>query len=98
MNQCLKQLCKVYSAVKFCAIVASQAGVSQQFKADGVPALLVYKAGNVIGNFVKISNDLGNSFQVEDLQGYLIEHGLLEDKSLTPALIKSSAADDTDSD
>lgn len=97
MNQCLKQLCRIYEYVKFAAIVASEAGVSREFKVDGVPALLVYKAGNIVGNFVKITNNLGNSFQAEDVQGFLIEHGLLEDKSLTPALVRSSAAD-SDSD
>ncbi|KAL1517687.1 hypothetical protein ABEB36_001422 [Hypothenemus hampei] len=99
MNQCLKELCKTYDTVKFAAIAASEAGVSREFKIDGVPALLVYKAGNVIGNFVKLSDDLGRNFQVEDVQNFLVEHGLLEDKSLTPKLVKSgSVADQFDSD
>ncbi|XP_030750005.1 phosducin-like protein [Sitophilus oryzae] len=97
MNQSLKQLSKIHQHVKFCAIVASQAGVSREFKVDGVPALLVYKSGNIIGNFVKLTDDLGQNFQTEDVQGFLVEHGLLEDKSLTPALIRSSTAD-SDSD
>jgi len=100
MNECLRQLSKVYDTVKFCAIIASQAGVSKEFKAGGVPALLVYKAGNIVGNFVKLTDDLGEHFQSEDVQGFLVEHGLLEDKSLTPCLVKSSSAaagsDDSD--
>lgn len=97
MNSCLKQLAKFYKNVKFCAILGSYAGLSQKFKSDGVPALLVYKAGNMIGNFVRISDELGNDFVFEDVQGYLIEHGLLEDKSCTPELIKGSVYD-SDSD
>ncbi|XP_066151148.1 phosducin-like protein [Euwallacea fornicatus] len=96
MNQCLKQLSKIYNSVKFCAISASQVGVSRAFKVEGVPALLVYKAGNIIGNFVKLSNEIGNQFEIEDVQGYLVEHGLLEDKSLKPALIRSSNPDDSE--
>ncbi|KAG5900660.1 hypothetical protein JTB14_005930 [Gonioctena quinquepunctata] len=97
MNACLKTLCKHYMNVKFCAIVGSCAGISQQFKAGGVPALLVYKSGNLVGNFVRISDDLGNDFLPEDVQGYLVEHGLLEDKSCTPALIRS-VSDGSDSE
>ncbi|KAJ8928670.1 hypothetical protein NQ314_018764 [Rhamnusium bicolor] len=93
MNVCLKNLCKLYINVKFCAIIGSQAGMSRQFKADGVPALLVYKAGNLVGNFIRLSDDLGNNFQPEDVQGYLVEHGLLEDKSCTPILIRNTTSD-----
>ncbi|XP_060520221.1 phosducin-like protein [Cylas formicarius] len=97
MNQCLNYLCKIYDSVKFCTIEAQMAGVSRSFKVDGVPALLVYKGGHLIGNFVRLSDDLGSEFQPEDVQGFLVEHGLLEDKSCTPLLIKNSTAD-SDSD
>ncbi|XP_050312169.1 phosducin-like protein [Anthonomus grandis grandis] len=96
LNECLKKLSKIYETVKFGAIIASTAGVSKKFKSDGVPALLVYKSGNLIGNFVRLTDDLGERFEVEDVQNFLVEHGLLEDKSLTPALVKSSAADESD--
>lgn len=90
MNLCLMQLCKVYQTIKFAGIHASEVGVSSTFKVDGVPALLAYKAGHMVGNFVKITESLGNNFQVEDVQGFLIEHGLLGDKTLTPDLIRCS--------
>lgn len=96
MNNCLKQLAKFHKNIKFCAILGSCAGISQKFKSDGVPALLVYKAGNMIGNFVKVSNELGNDFVQEDVQNYLVEHGLLEDKACTPQLIRG-ATNDSDS-
>lgn len=97
MNICLKQLAKFYKNVKFCAILGSCAGMSKKFKDNGVPALLVYKAGNLIGNFVRITDELGNDFVPEDVQGYLVEHGLLEDRSCTPELIKGTTPD-SDSD
>ncbi|XP_056647720.1 phosducin-like protein [Diorhabda sublineata] len=97
MNLCLKSLCKLYDNVKFCCMKGSAAGISQQFKSDGVPAILVYKAGNLVGNFIRLSDELGNSFLPEDVQNYLVEHGLLEDKSCTPELI-SSADNNIDSD
>lgn len=97
MNNCFNQLCKVYENVKFCCISGSVAGISRQFKADGIPALLVYKAGNLVGNFVQLSGELGNEFNVEDVQSFLIEHGLLDDKSCEPLIIKSSQQE-SDSD
>ncbi|XP_022909275.1 phosducin-like protein [Onthophagus taurus] len=89
MNECLNELSKMYEEVKFCAIIGSHAGVSQDFKVNGVPALLIYKAGQVVGNFVRLSDDLGDDFCSEDLQGFLIEHGMIEDKSCTPLIIKN---------
>lgn len=97
MNNCLKHLAKFYNNVKFCAILGSCAGISQKFKTDGVPALLVYKSGNMVGNFVRVSNELGSDFVYEDVQGYLVEHGILQDKSCTPELIKGST-NESDSD
>lgn len=97
MNACLKVLAKTYDAVKFCAILGSRAGMSRDFKVSGVPALLIYKGGQLVGNFVRLSDDLGNDFCPEDVQGYLVEHGMLEDKTCMPLIIKSAGSDD-DSD
>lgn len=97
MNTCLNQLSKIYTNVKFCTIVGSSAGMSKQFKVNGVPALLIYKNGQLMGNFVKLGDDLGNDFCAEDVQGYLVEHGMLEDKTCTPLIIKSTS-DSEDSD
>lgn len=97
MNSCFNDLCAEYPSVKFCKIIGSKAGISKHFKVSGVPALLVYKAGQLVGNFVRISDDLGNDFSPEEVQGFLIEHGMLLDKSCVPKIIKSSV-NDSDSD
>nr|CAI5860748.1 unnamed protein product [Callosobruchus analis] len=97
LNACLQDLCKVYENVKFCRMPSTCAGVSREFKKEGLPALLVYKGGNLVGNFVRLTDDLGNDFSVEEVQIYLVEHGLLEDKSCTPALIKNGG-ESSDSD
>lgn len=98
MNDSLKVLAKTYDTVKFCAILGSRAGMSRDFKISGVPALLIYKGGQLLGNFVRLSDDLGNDFCPEDVQGYLVEHGMLEDKTCMPLIIKNSASDDEESD
>lgn len=97
MNEALTSLSQLYTKVKFCAIVSTRAGMSRDFKVNGVPALLVYKAGQVVGNFVKLTNDLGTDFDAEDVQNYLVEHGMLEDKSCKPLIIKNGEVDE-DSD
>lgn len=96
MNAALTSLSQLYGKVKFCAIVGSRAGMSRDFKVKGVPALLVYKAGQIVGNFVRLTDDLGQDFDAEDVQNYLVEHGMLEDKSCKPLIIKSGVDEDSD--
>lgn len=98
MNTCLEELSKAYQDVKFCAIIGSRAGLSRDFKIKGVPALLIYKAGQIVGNFIRLTDDLGNDFCSEDVQGFLVEHGMLEDKTLTPLIIKTGNTQYVDSD
>ncbi|KAG1714001.1 Phosducin-like protein [Nymphon striatum] len=90
MNGCLQCLAQDYPNVKFCKLMASTAGLSKQFKNHGVPALLVYKEGNLIGNFVNLSDELGDDFFACDVENFLQEHGMLSDKNLVPKLIRES--------
>lgn len=96
MNEALTTLSKVYINVKFCSIIGSRAGMSRDFKIKGVPALLIYKGGQIVGNFVRLSDDLGNEFDAEDVQTYLVEHGMLEDKSCQPLIIRNEEGDSSD--
>ncbi|KRT86491.1 Thioredoxin [Oryctes borbonicus] len=98
MNTCLGKLSKIYENVKFCAIVGSRAGLSRDFKIKGLPALLIYKDGQIVGNFIRLSDDLGDDFCAEDVQGFLVEHGMLEDKTCTPLIIKPAETQYEDSD
>ena len=38
-----------------------------------MPALLVYKNGEVVGNFIKISAELGEDFYATDVESFLLE-------------------------
>ncbi|CAH0388569.1 unnamed protein product [Bemisia tabaci] len=77
MNEGLKALCQEYKKVKFCRFLSSAAGMSRDFKKEGVPALLVYKGGQLIGNFVSVGNELGDEFYSGDIENFLIEHGMI---------------------
>ena len=52
----------------------------------------------MVGNFVHLTETLGDDFYAEDVESFLIEHGLLRDKSCVPTIIKSNDDDDSDSD
>ncbi|KAM0728141.1 Phosducin-like protein [Formica fusca] len=90
MNGCLISLAEEYPHVKFCRILGSIAGLSKQFKKYGVPALLVYKKGQIIGNFVHMTDHLGMDFYSSDVEIFLIEHGILADKNCVPLIISKN--------
>jgi hypothetical protein len=103
MNRCLDCLAADYPSVKFCRIRASEARLSINFAVSGLPALLVYKQGELIGNFVRLVDEFGQDVYPADVESFLIEHSLLPDQPpLQTSSIKSSAAvksnDDSDSD
>ncbi|KAF7386915.1 phosducin-like protein [Vespula maculifrons] len=87
MNGCLTALAEDYPFVKFCKISGSVAGLSKHFKQKGVPALLIYKQGQIIGNFVQLTEQLGSDFYASDVESFLIENGMLADRSCVPSII-----------
>ncbi|CAH8510680.1 unnamed protein product [Schistosoma turkestanicum] len=82
VNTCLEKIFEDYPHVKFCRIRASDAYLSYRFSHHGVPAIVVYKNGEVIGNLLSITRDLDREFYPSDLENYLIEHGFLPDKTM----------------
>jgi len=98
MNGCLQCLAKQYPTVKFCRLKASHAQLSFNFSINGVPALLVYKKGELIGNFVRLSDDFGDDFFAPDVEAFLQEHGLLPESSLVSGIKSSQQQEDSDSD
>jgi Phosducin len=101
MNNCLKALAQEYPSVKFCKILSTVTGLSKNFKAKALPTLLVYKNGQIIGNFIRLSEELGgDEFFSSDVESFLIENSLLPDKTLYPpiASVKSHLNDNDDSD
>ena len=98
MYECLKIIAKDHPYAKICSILASAAGLSKHFKSSGVPALLVYKSGDLTTSFVKITDTLGDDFYATDVEDLLTKHGVLTDKDLTPAIIRGPAVTGNDSD
>ena len=62
--------------MKFVRVQAHKVEMSAAFIAHGIPTILVYKGGNLLGNFVKITETLRGSdknFLMEDLESFLLE-------------------------
>ena len=90
----IESLSKSYAHVKFCSVRPSLISMSVNFKISGVPALLAYKSGQLIGNFVRMTGELGDEFETCDLECYLIEHGILNDRNLVPNISQIESSDE----
>ncbi|GFR95510.1 phosducin-like protein [Elysia marginata] len=80
MNGCLMCLAQEYPTVKFCKLSASDAKMSFSFVEKGVPALLVYKNKDLIGNYVRLREEFGDDFFAGDVESFLQEHSHLPSK------------------
>ncbi|XP_061589711.1 phosducin-like protein [Cololabis saira] len=104
MRGSLMCLAQEYPLVKFCSVRSSAISTSALFRDSALPALLVYKGGDLIGNFVRLTDQLGDDFFAVDLEALLQEYGLLPDKSpvgpktLRNGAITQSNVSDEDSD
>ncbi|XP_030631699.1 phosducin a [Chanos chanos] len=80
LNSCLTCLAAEYPNVKFCRIRAADTGAGERFSDDVLPALLVYKAGEILGNFLCITKHFNEEFFATDVEAFLNEYGLLPEK------------------
>lgn len=88
MNECLDKMAVEMPTIKFCKILSTSAGTSISFKKAALPALLAYKNGQVVGNFVRITDDLGEEFYEGDVENFLIENGVIVERGLQFATAK----------
>lgn len=84
LNNCLDCLATEYTSVKFCRINAISTGAGERFSDDVLPALLVYKAGELLGNFLAIIQNFNEEFFATDVEAFLNEYGLLPEKESNP--------------
>ena len=89
----LEIIAKCYDCVEFCRIEASAARLSRHFKISGIPALLVYRSGELVSSFVRLSDTLREDFYASDLESFLIKNGVLSNAKLIPSVIRSNQCD-----
>ncbi|XP_074474828.1 phosducin-like protein isoform X2 [Sebastes fasciatus] len=105
MSGSLMCLAQEYPLVKFCSVRSSAISTSALFRDSALPALLVYKGGDLIGNFVRVTDQLGEDFFAVDVEALLQEYGLLPDKApmvsktiRNGAIVQNTVMSDDDSD
>ncbi|KAJ6657391.1 hypothetical protein lerEdw1_002558 [Lerista edwardsae] len=89
LNTSLSCLAAEYSTVKFCKIKASNTEAGDRFSADVLPTLLVYKGGELVSNFISVTEQFNEEFFAVDVEVFLNEYGLLPEKEI-PALANSN--------
>uniref|UniRef100_A0A3P8SK46 Phosducin b n=1 Tax=Amphiprion percula TaxID=161767 RepID=A0A3P8SK46_AMPPE len=82
LNNCLDCLATEYPTVKFCRIDAVASGAAERFSDEFLPTLLVYKAGELLGNFLACTQHLNEEFFATDVEAFLNSYGLLPEKEL----------------
>ncbi|CAL8396198.1 unnamed protein product [Boreogadus saida] len=82
LNGCLDCLVSEYPTVKFCKIDAVASGAGERFSDDVLPTLLVYKAGELLGNFLACCKHLNEEFFATDVEAFLNGYGLLPEKEM----------------
>ncbi|XP_019386542.1 PREDICTED: phosducin [Crocodylus porosus] len=85
LNNSLSCLATEYASVRFCSIRASNTGAGDRFSSDVLPTLLVYKGGELLSNFISVTEHFSEDFFAVDVESFLNEYGLLPEREL-PAL------------
>nr|XP_033818192.1 phosducin [Geotrypetes seraphini] len=80
LNNCLACLALEYPSVKFCKIKASETGANDHFSKDVLPTVLVYKNGELISNFISVTEKFNEEFCAVDVESHLNAYGLLPEK------------------
>lgn len=78
VDRCLDILANEFRRIKFVTLDARAAGLSDNFKENGVPALLAYKGGNLVKSLVQLEDLLDKDFEVTQLRELLIDNGIIQ--------------------
>ncbi|KAE8611405.1 hypothetical protein XENTR_v10012436 [Xenopus tropicalis] len=93
LNNCLTCLALEYPTVKFCKIKAADTGAGERFSSEVLPTLLVYKAGELISNFISVTENLNDEFFAVDVESFLNEYGLLPERDAQGTVVDNGEGD-----
>ncbi|XP_049632553.1 phosducin [Suncus etruscus] len=82
LNCSLEHLAAEYPTVKFCKIRASDTGAGDRFPANVLPTLLIYKGGELVGNFISVAEQFAEEFFAGDVESFLNEYGMLPEREI----------------
>ncbi|XP_075887369.1 phosducin a [Nelusetta ayraudi] len=93
LNSCMDCLASEYPSVKFCRINAVDSGAAERFSTEVLPTLLVYKAGELLGNFLAVTQYFKEEFFATDVEVFLNEYGLLPEKEFAACADQDEGGD-----
>uniref|UniRef100_A0A1I8EP43 Phosducin domain-containing protein n=2 Tax=Wuchereria bancrofti TaxID=6293 RepID=A0A1I8EP43_WUCBA len=74
LNKIFNTLAVRYPHLRLAKVLPLTIGMSQQFKMNALPTLQVYRNESLLGNFVRITDQLGEKFTVDQLIHFLSEN------------------------
>lgn len=77
MNRCLDELAIEFKHAKFVTLDATVTNLSANFKENGVPALLAYKAGELVGSLIQLEELLDKSFETSQVKELLRDNKMI---------------------
>lgn len=77
LNRCLDELANDLKNLKFVTLDASVTNLSANFKQNGVPAILAYRAGELIKSLVQLDDLLDQDFEADQVRELLIDNNLI---------------------
>lgn len=98
MNTCLEEIAVQYTVVKICKVRSGEINLTDKFRKMGCPALLIYKNTELIGNFVKMTDEFGSEFSTSDVENFLIEQGFLPSEEVISKIRSGPSQDNDDTD
>jgi len=85
LNLCFENLCKSFPHVRFCRVRSTEA--IPGYKRVGLPSLIIYKGGDMVKSFVRVTSSIGPITDLSVAQ-FLAKQGILADQAV--AAISSS--------
>jgi len=89
LNLCLEALAPRFPHVRFCRVRSTEA--MKGYSRAGLPTIIVYKAGDMVSSFVKVTDSIGALTDVSVAQ-FLAKQGILRDQAtaaVTSAMTKA---------
>ncbi|CAD5218496.1 unnamed protein product [Bursaphelenchus okinawaensis] len=74
LNESLLDLASQTKNTRYYKVRASVLDLTKQFKETALPTLQIYSKERLVGNFVRITDQLSEDFDVRDLKNLILEH------------------------
>lgn len=78
VNKFMDQLADSYKDIKIVTLNANVTQLSDNFKRNGVPALLAYRNGDLIKSLVQMEESLDKDFDFAQVRELLVDNGIID--------------------